>query len=269
MSDLNSRERRKLEELLGMGSGYVLNFSDRTYFEFFDEFVGKDIDGECYRGRGNSKANRLRSFWEIEPNHTVAKALSELLTHAREEGHTLNRHLVDECQSIITRLSLDKPVADIDAISGDGEDRNFDLVAQAVRESIDKNQPEIGLDRLHLFVVKFVRSICETHGLPHDRGIPLNGLFGGYVKFLTKNGHLTSDMTERILKSSIANLGAFDYVRNNHTLAHDNAILSYDESLLIFNHIASAVRFIKALEDRIRPAPAPKKMPWEEDPVMF
>lgn len=269
MSDLNSRERRKLEELLGMGSGYVLNFSDRTYFEFFDEFVGKNIDDERYRVRGTSKANRMRAFWEIEPNHTVAKALQELLAHARNDSLPINRHLVDECQTIITRLALDKPVADLDAIASDGEDRNFDLVAQAVRESIDKNQPEIGLDRLHLFVVKFVRSICEGHDLPHDRGIPLNGLFGGYVKFLTKNGHLTSDMTERILKSSIANLGAFDYVRNNHTLAHDNAILSYDEALLIFNHIASAVRFIKTLEDRIRPAPAPKKLPWEQDPVEF
>ncbi len=35
MSDLSSIEKRKLERLLGMGSGYVLNFSDRTFSEFF------------------------------------------------------------------------------------------------------------------------------------------------------------------------------------------------------------------------------------------
>lgn len=35
MSDLTVFEKRKLEKLLGMGSGYVLNFSDRTYSEFF------------------------------------------------------------------------------------------------------------------------------------------------------------------------------------------------------------------------------------------
>jgi len=37
MSDLTSIERRKLERLLCMGGGYVLNFSDRTFREFFEE----------------------------------------------------------------------------------------------------------------------------------------------------------------------------------------------------------------------------------------
>ena len=38
MSDLSGSDRRKLEKLLGMGGGYVLNFSDRTFGEFFDEY---------------------------------------------------------------------------------------------------------------------------------------------------------------------------------------------------------------------------------------
>ena len=33
--------------------------------------------------------------------------------------------------------------------------------------------------------------------------------------------------------------------------AHDNVVLNYDESLLIFNHVASAIRFIEAVELRI------------------
>lgn len=31
MSDLTPKERRALEAFLGMSSGYVLNFNDRTY----------------------------------------------------------------------------------------------------------------------------------------------------------------------------------------------------------------------------------------------
>ena len=31
---------------------------------------------------------------------------------------------------------------------------------------------------------------------------------------------------------------AFNKVRNDESLAHDNPTLSYDESLLIFNHVA-------------------------------
>lgn len=56
MSDLTGSERRKLEKLLGMGGGYVLNFSDRTFGDFFDEYR-VEIDSERYKVRGTSKAN--------------------------------------------------------------------------------------------------------------------------------------------------------------------------------------------------------------------
>jgi hypothetical protein len=64
-------------------------------------------------------------------------------------------------------------------------------------------------------------------------------------------------MTERIIKSSISVLEAFNDVRNNKSLAHDNPILNYEESLLIFNHVASSIRFIKSLESRIKHASKP------------
>jgi hypothetical protein len=43
-------------------------------------------------------------------------------------------------------------------------------------------------------------------------------------------------------------------VRNDESLAHDNPTLNYDESLLIFNHVCSAVRFVRALEARAESA---------------
>ncbi len=58
-------------------------------------------------------------------------------------------------------------------------------------------------------------------------------------------------MTERILKSSISVLDAFNDVRNNQSLAHDNPVLNRNESLLIFNHVTSATRFVWALEQSI------------------
>jgi hypothetical protein len=44
MADLSSIERRKLERLLRMGGGYVLDFSDRTFREFFEEHTRRDIE---------------------------------------------------------------------------------------------------------------------------------------------------------------------------------------------------------------------------------
>jgi hypothetical protein len=114
------------------------------------------------------------------------------------------------------------------------------------------NQPEAGLDRLHTFVTKFVRTLCEGRDITVTREKPLHSLFGEYVKRLRDSDQLQSEMTARILKSAISVLEAFNDVRNNQSLAHDNPILNYDESLLIFNHVASAVRFIRTLEDRWR-----------------
>jgi len=55
-------------------------------------------------------------------------------------------------------------------------------------------------------------------------------------------------MTARILKSSISTLEAFNDVRNNQSLAHDNPILGYEEAFLIFNHVASSIRFLRSVD---------------------
>lgn len=69
MATLSSIEQRKLERLLGMGLGYVLDFSDRTFSLFFEEHAGRDINDAKYRANrsSGSKANRMRGFWTIEP----------------------------------------------------------------------------------------------------------------------------------------------------------------------------------------------------------
>jgi len=59
-------------------------------------------------------------------------------------------------------------------------------------------------------------------------------------------------MTERILKSSISVLEAFNDVRNNKSFAHDNPVLNYDESLLIFNNVTSTLGFVRAIEAKVK-----------------
>ena len=79
---------------------------------------------------------------------------------------------------------------------------------------------------------------------------PLHSLVGEYVKALKNDGSIESQMTERILKSSISVMEAFNKVRNEQSFAHDNPILEYNESLLILSHVCSSIRFIEAIENR-------------------
>jgi hypothetical protein len=255
MSDLTSSEKRKLEKLFQMGSGYVLDFSNRTFAEFVEESSGRDIYDARYDYGSGSKANRLRAFWEQEPNHLAGKVLSDLLEHCRASvGEPERAQLFEECRRTAARLLQSAPVDALDAITSEGTERGFEVLAKAVREAIEKNEPEASLDRLHTYVTKLIRTLSERRGVTIDRDKPLHSIFGEYVKALRTAGLIESQMTEHILRSSISTMEVFNRVRNQTSFAHDNPTLNYDESLFIVSHVCSVVRFIKALEPRVERA---------------
>ena len=93
--------------------------------------------------------------------------------------------LFEECYKIAVRLNQqDSIVKNIDAIQAYSDDKNFELLAKTIREYLKKNQPEIALDRLHTFAMKYTRQLCDKHGINYDKNQPLNSIFGGYVKYL-------------------------------------------------------------------------------------
>jgi hypothetical protein len=254
MANLKGSEKAKLESFLEMKSGYVCDFTNRTFEEFVREHTGVDIYSQKYSG---SKANRLRAFWKTESTHVVAKLLAEMIEYWKLQKATplygyqvFNPSLYEECKKIAARLK-DENAVDIEAITPNSSDKDFELLAQSIKESINKNQPEQALDRLHTFIIKYVRELCSRHGIAFDKETPLHSLFGLYVKFLQNNSLIESVMSQRILKSSISVFDAFNDVRNNQSFAHDNPILNKNEAALIFNDISNTLRFIESIERRI------------------
>jgi hypothetical protein len=67
-----------LDDVLKMGGGYVLSFSNQTFAEFFFEELGIDINDEKYSVRGESKGKRMRYFLQTAPRPIAAKALNVL-----------------------------------------------------------------------------------------------------------------------------------------------------------------------------------------------
>ncbi len=59
MSDLTFIEKKKLEELLQMGSGYVSKFTNRDLAELVAESTHRNFHDAKYEGGGGSMANRL------------------------------------------------------------------------------------------------------------------------------------------------------------------------------------------------------------------
>jgi hypothetical protein len=81
MSSLSMADRLIVEKHFGMASGYVLNFSDRTFGEFVFEAVGRQIHDVKYTKGGTSKANKLRTFWKIESESMVGKLILALVDY--------------------------------------------------------------------------------------------------------------------------------------------------------------------------------------------
>jgi hypothetical protein len=248
VADLSYLEKRQLERLLGMGSGYVLNFSNRTFEEFIFDSVAKNVYDAQYDNGSGSKANRLRALWKVEPNHVVGKLLVDLVELAKEHAQPDEADLLEGCRRTAQRLLQSAPVPEINAIVPNSPEKDFEILARSVKAAIDNNEPDAGLDRLHTFVTKYLRTLCGQRGIATGKDKPLHSLMGEYVKALKQATLIESEMTERILKSSISLLDAFNGVRNEQSLAHDNPVLNYEESLLIFNQVTSTVRFISAME---------------------
>jgi len=82
MADLKGSEKSKLESYLEMKTGYVCDFSNRTFEEFVREHTGVEIYSDKYSG---SKATRLRAFWDKQSNRLVAKLLGEMIEYWKDQ----------------------------------------------------------------------------------------------------------------------------------------------------------------------------------------
>src|ERR1017187_8363284 len=81
MAKLTTNEREILEELFQMRGGYVLNFSNRTFWEFFQNDMGLNIFDPKYNYASGSKANRLRGVWQVADESTADASINQRPAH--------------------------------------------------------------------------------------------------------------------------------------------------------------------------------------------
>ena len=155
MSNLTNLEKRKFEQLLGMGSGYVLDFSNRSFAEFVVDSTGRNIYDSRYDYGSGSKANRLRAFWQQEENAVVGKLMSDMLDIL--EG-TRPVALKEECRRIVARLVQDSPASEAQTNSPSKEDSAQQRRSQVLRQfketflhlaaESDRNKAGLALEQL-------------------------------------------------------------------------------------------------------------------------
>ena len=78
MAKLSTVDLTYIDRAFGMGSGYVLDFSNATFAEFFKREFAIDIYDHAYCDLGTSKGKHLRSFLLKARDATVASVLRGL-----------------------------------------------------------------------------------------------------------------------------------------------------------------------------------------------
>ena len=125
-------DMRLIDDLFEMGGGYVLDFTDRTFAEFFHDDLGINIDDPKYQTEGTSKAKRLRYFlktssaeqrirtltalWEYRETNRRRKRIEESVPEAAVEFRKLIVRLSDKAQPTPATSPTHNPHFDLSKI---------------------------------------------------------------------------------------------------------------------------------------------------------
>ncbi len=250
-------ERENLESALGMGSGYVLDFSDRTFDDFFYETVTIDPqeESDLFDGRGTSKAKRLRAFIERGNPATVARVLRELWEYRDRltmRSPSQNEEKTREVYfDTVARIEGRSDAIDTTAIESFEPSETLEELVASIKRDLDAKKPQAAIDRLHTYCMKRFSSLVKKHGGGEcGKDDPLHSRVGKYVRLLNAQQNLTP-MSERIVKSSISVFEAMSPIRNDKSFAHDNPdLVEMEEARFIFDSVAAFLRYSKAIDGR-------------------
>lgn len=94
------------------GRGYVLDFSDRTFSQFFAKELGVDIYDDNYADFGTSKGKRLRRFLTLADNKTAAITLKKLWDYRKgllDDGKDPVANSESKYRALLNKLGAGPP----------------------------------------------------------------------------------------------------------------------------------------------------------------
>ena len=143
MSSLTYSEKRYLENILDMHSGYV------------------DIK---YQAFGTSKANKLRAFWKLEPDQLVGTVLSDMLTFYE---------LSDKVGGIVKRLTDQSAISDssIKIIIDYVDSRDFNSLLNHInllRDIVESN-PKLAIGTAKELLEAISKTILEDYNIESQK----------------------------------------------------------------------------------------------------
>ncbi len=213
MSTLDNREKRKLEELFGMSSGYVLDFSDRTFDEFFIDIANIDIHSSKYQRGGTSKAKKLREFWQIEQDALVGRVLLALIDHWQDTSNDERTDLAEECKAVAKRmLTRGSNLGTLKDVTASFDAKHLAQQIERMENSVETD-PELAIGTAKELIETCCKTILAERGNPAIATPDITTLTKATLKELklVPEGVPDSARGTKVIKRLLSNLGTIGH----------------------------------------------------------
>lgn len=158
MSCILQIEKQILEDLFGMKSGYVLDFSNRTFKEYIFDTLGIDVY-ERYAEGNLSKAKIMRRLYQDLSDQQLAMLLKAFLDYIEEFGHSNDANRMKKAWKIVERLSGER-MRDDNGDEGNGFNFKYFL-----KRLIDLSSSETSKQNKGYEFEKYLRDLFDAAGL--------------------------------------------------------------------------------------------------------
>ena len=158
MSCILPIEKQILEDLFGMKSGYVLDFSNRTFKEYIFDTLGIDVY-ERYAEGNLSKAKIMRRLYQDLSDQQLATLLKAFLDYIEEFGHSNDANRMKKAWKIVERLSGERMWND------NGDEGNGFNFKYFLKRLIDLSSSETSKQNKGYEFEKYLRDLFDAAGL--------------------------------------------------------------------------------------------------------
>ena len=250
---LPSKARMVFDQIFHSGGGYVLDFSDCTMAEWFEETFDLDIFQERFQAEGHSKGKTLRGFVEVTEPRLVARVLHALwlyrceLPDYKESDPEEEARLKAWLDRYTNELETASTMKLEDALTDFSRDTTLPKLRASIANDLVAEKPGVALDRVHTYCVKRFRHLLSERGHPVEERTPLHAIFGAYGKLLRDNREVT-EFALPTLRVQHKLFEALNDARNKRSFAHDNDLLSVSEAQFLIDCVLSSLAFIKRIE---------------------
>ena len=270
MAYLSYIEKETICRIFGIADGYVFKYwSDRGKYNktktkdlILDTCSINIFDDDGYKGLSQEKC--IRKIWNEGTPQMIANLLEGLSKYfcfgmGTDCWESEDKYDYNQVQDIIKRLRTTNFIE----LPQQGTTDNISIILEDIENNLRNQKPELVIDRLHTFACEYLRKLCTKHHISvvgeNGEEFPTHSLIGMLRKWYEDNDYCETEFSLVAIKNSISLFEKFNHVRNEHSAAHPNELLSKAEAEYIVKIMAATLMFLENIENKHDQ----KTMPWD------